>query len=88
MDQNLFSKILQKYLSNKDIRQLKDNLFYYLFFRLIRNFLKGDIKIRAYNSLLFASVKKNKMSNKLLKKGYFAEEEMLQVIEKISSSAK
>lgn len=88
MYQNLFSKILQKYLSNKDIRQLKDNLFYYLFFRLIRNFLKGDIKIRAYNSLLFASVKKNKMSNKLLKKGYFAEEEMLQVIEKISKYKK
>lgn len=88
MDQNFFSKILQKYLSNKDIRQLKDDLFYYLFFRLIRNFLKGDIKIRAYNSLLLASAKKNKMSNKLLKKGYFAEEEMLQIIEKISKYKK
>lgn len=88
MDQNFFSKILQKYLSNKDIRQLKDDLFYYLFFRLIRNFLKGDIKIRAYNSLLLASAEKNKMSNKLLKKGYFAEEEMLQIIEKISKYKK
>jgi FkbM family methyltransferase len=84
MKQNFFSKILQKYLSNKDIRELKNNLFYYLFFRLIRNFLKGDIKIKAYNFFINASVKKNKMSNKLLKKCYFAEEEDLEIIEKIS----
>ena len=58
MKQNFFSKILQKYLSNKDIRKLKNNLFYYLFFRLIRNFLKGDIKIKAYNFFINASVKK------------------------------
>ena len=84
MNQNFFSKILQKYLFNKDIRQLKNNLFYYLFFRLIRTFLKGDIKIKAYDFFINASVKKNKMSNKLLKKCYFAEEEMLEIIEKIS----
>jgi FkbM family methyltransferase len=88
MKQNFFSKILQKYLSNKDIRKLKNNLFYYLFFRLIRNFLKGDIKIKAYNFFINASVKKNKMSNKLLKKCYFAEEEMLEIIEKISKHKK
>ena len=88
MNQNFFSKILQKYLSNKDIRQLKDNSFYYLFFRLIRPFLKGDIKIKAYDFFINASVKKNKMSNKLLKKCYFAEEEMLEVIEKISKHKK
>ena len=88
MKQNFFSKILQKYLSNKDVRKLKGSLFYYLFFRLIRNFLKGDIKIKAYNFFINASVKKNKMSNKLLKKCYFAEEEMLEVIKKISKYKK
>ena len=88
MKQNFFSKILQKYLSNRDIRKLKNNLFYYLFFRLIRNFLKGDIKIKAYNFFINASVNKNKMSNKLLKKCYFAEEEMLEIVEKISKHKK
>jgi FkbM family methyltransferase len=88
MKQNFFSKILQKYLLNKDIRKLKNNLFYYLLFRLVRNFLKGDIKIKVYNFFINASVKKNKMSNKLLKKCYTGEEEMLEAIEKISKYKK
>jgi len=71
MNQNFFSKILQKYLSNKDIREFRNNLFYYLFFRLIRKFLRGDIKIKIFNFFIYASIKKNKMSNKLLKKCYF-----------------
>jgi FkbM family methyltransferase len=88
MKQNFFSKILQKYLFNKDIRKLRNSLFYYLFFRLIRNFLKGDVKIKVYNFFINASVAKNKMSNKLLKKCYTGEEEMLEVIEKISNYKK
>jgi len=88
MNQNFFSKILQKYLSNKDIREFRNNLFYYLFFRLIRKFLRGDIKIKIFNFFIYASIKKNKMSNKLLKKCYFGEKEMLEIVEKISKYKK
>jgi len=56
MNQNFFSKILQKYLSNKDIREFRNNLFYYLFFRLIRKFLRGDIKIKIFNFFICASI--------------------------------
>ena len=86
--QNLFSRCLQKYLSNKDIRNFKGNLFYYLFYRIIRNFLSGNIKIKICNFFINASTNKNNMSSSLLHKCYFGDEKILAAIKKISDHKK
>ncbi len=87
-EQNLFSKVLQKYLFNKDIRSLKGNFFYYIFYRIIRKFLSGNIRIKICNFFISASTNKNNMSNSLLKKCYFGDEEILATIKKISDQRK
>ena len=86
--QNLLSKFLQKYLSNKDIRSFKGNFFYYIFYRIIRKFLSGNIKVKICNFFINASTNKNKMSSSLLHKCYFGDETVLAAIQKISDSKK
>ena len=86
--QNFLSKILQRYISNKDIRDFKGNLFYYIFYRAIRKFLKGNIKVQICNFFINASTNKNNMSNSLLNKCYFGDETILLVIKKISDQKK
>jgi FkbM family methyltransferase len=86
--QNLFSRFLQKYLSNKDIRSFKGNLFYYIFYRTIRKFLSGNIKVKICNFFVNASTNKNNMSNSLLNKCYFGDETILAIIKKISDRKK
>jgi FkbM family methyltransferase len=86
--QNFLSKILQKYISNKDIRDFKGNFFYYIFYRIIRKFLKGNIKVRICNFFIKASTSKNNMSNSLLNKCYFGDETILSAIKKISEQKK
>ena len=86
--QNFLSKILQKYISNKDIRDFKGNFFYYIFYRIIRKFLKGNIKVRICNFFINASTSKNNMSNSLLNKCYFGDETILSAIKKISEQKK
>ena len=86
--QNFLSKVLQKYISNKDIRDFKGNFFYYIFYRIVRKFLKGNIKVRICNFYINASTKKNNMSNGLLNKCYFGDETILLVIKKISDQKK
>jgi FkbM family methyltransferase len=86
--QNLFSKLLQKYLSNKDIRTFKRNFFYYIFYRIIRKFLNGKIKVKICNFFINASTNKNNMSNSLLNKCYFGDEKILEIIKKISDHKK
>ena len=56
--QNFLSKVLQKYISNKDIREFKGNFFYYIFYRIIRKFLKGNIKVLICNFFINASTNK------------------------------
>ena len=82
--QNFLSKVLQKYISNKDIREFKGNLFYYIFYRIIRKFLKGNIKVLICNFFINASTNKKNMSNGLVNKCYFGDETILSVIKKIS----
>lgn len=82
--QNFLSKVLQKFISNKDIREFKGNLFYYIFYRIIRRFLKGNIKVLICNFFINASTNKKNMSNGLLNKCYFGDENILLVIKKIS----
>ena len=82
--QNFLSKILQKYISNKDIREFKGNFFYYIFYRIIRKFLKGNIKVLICNFFINVSTNKKNMSNSLLNKCYFGDENILSAIKKIS----
>jgi FkbM family methyltransferase len=86
--QNFLSKVLQKYISNKDIRKFKGNFFYYTFYRIIRKFLKGNIKVLICNFFINASTNKKNMSNSLLNKCYFGDETILSVIKKTSDQKK
>ena len=86
--QNFLSKILQNYISNKDIREFKGNFFYYIFYRIIRKFLKGNIKVLICNFFINASTNKKNMSNSLLNKCYFGDETILLVIKKTSDQKK
>jgi len=86
--QNFLSKVLKKYISNKDIRDFKGDFFYYIFYRIVRKFLKGNIKVRICNFFINASTNKNNMSNGLLNKCYFGDETILLVIKKISDQKK
>lgn len=86
--QNFLSKLLQIYISNKDIRDFKGNFFYYIFYRAIRKFLKGNIKVQICNFFINASTNKHNMSNGLLNKCYFGDETILSVIKKISDQKK
>jgi len=82
--QNFLSKVFQKYLSNKDIREFKGNFFYYIFYRIIRKFLKGNIKVLICNFFINVSTNKKNMSNSLLNKCYFGDKTILLAIKKIS----
>jgi FkbM family methyltransferase len=82
--QNFLSKVLQKYISNEDIREFKGNFFYYIFYRIIRKFLKGNIKVLIYNFFLNVSTNKKNMSNSLLRKCHFEDEIILSVVKRIS----
>jgi len=86
--QNFLSKIFQNYISNKDIRGFKGNFFYYIFYRIIRKFLKGNIKVLICNFFINASTNKKNMSNGLLNKCYFGDETILSVIKKVSDQKK
>ena len=86
--QNFLSKVLQKYISNKDIREFKGNFFYYIFYRIIRKFLKGNIKVLICNFFIDASTNKKNMSNGLLNKCSFGDETILSVIKRISDQKK
>ena len=86
--QNFLSKVLQKYISNKDIREFKGSFFYYMFYRIIRKFLKGNIKVLICNFFINASTNKKIMSNSLLNKCYFGDETILSAIKKLSDQKK
>ena len=84
----LLTSIFQKYLKNRDIRNFKNNIFYYLFFRIIRNFLVHDIILNIYNFKIYGSIKKNKTSYFLLKKCEFGDYHELKTIKKFSNKNK
>jgi len=88
MYSNFITKFFQKIIKNKDIRNFRKNYFYYLFFRLIRNFLNNCLEVKIYNFKIFASNKKNKISHALLKKCNFDDKSELELISKISKKNK
>ena len=85
---NIFTRIFQLYLEKKDIRKFKNNFFYYLFFRIIRNFLSHDLIVRIYNFKIYGSIQKNKTSYFLLKKCEFGDYHELNTIKKLSKEGK
>ena len=84
----ILTSLFQKFLNDRDIRRFKSNFFYYLLFRLIRNFLAYDLIIKIYNFKIFGSIKKNETSYFLLKKCEFGDYEELQTIKKLSENKK
>ena len=88
MHSNFITKFFQKIIKNKDIRSFEKNYFYYLFFRLIRNFLNNYLEVKIYNFKIFSSNKKNKTSHALLKKCNFDDKSELELISKISKKNK
>ena len=84
----LITSIFQKILKDRDIQSYKNKFFYYLVFRLIRNFLANDLIISIYNFKLFGSIKKNKTSYFLLKKCEFGDYHELNTIKKFSNKNK
>ena len=79
------TKLFQRILINKDIRNYKKSIFYYLFFRIVRNFLSENIIVQIYNFKVFTSNKKTKTSYFLLKKCDFDDHHELEIIKKISN---
>ena len=85
---NFLTSIFQKYLGNKDIRNFKNNFFYYIYFRILRNFLVHDLILNIYNFKVHGSIKKNKTSYFLLKKCEFGDYHELNTIKKFSNKNK
>ncbi len=79
------TSIFQKYLAKVDIRKFKNSTFYYLIFRIVRNFLASDLIVNIYNFKVFGSINKNKTSYFLLKKCEFGDYHELNTIEKFSN---
>lgn len=80
----ILTNIFQIYLQNKDIRKFKKNFFYYVLYRVLRNFLNKYIKVKIYNFFIYCSYKKNKMSHSILRKCEFEDLKELQLIDKVS----
>jgi FkbM family methyltransferase len=88
MHPNFITKLFQKFIKNKDIRTFKKNYYYYVFFRLTRNFLNRYLEVKIYNFKIFVSNKKNITSHSLLKKCNFDDQSELGLIKKISKKNK
>ena len=82
------TSIFQKYLNNKDISTLKNNLFYYFIFRAVRSFLVNDIILNINNFRIYGSINKNKTSYFLLKKCEFGDYHELNIINKFTKKNK
>ena len=81
----IFTFLFQKLLINKDIRSYKKNIFYYILFRIFRNFLEGSIITNIYNFKIYTSTSKNKASHSILKKCDFDDQHEIKIINKISN---
>ena len=84
LNQNLITKLFQKYIAEKDIRNFKGDFFYYIYYRLSRLFFNQPIKIKIKNINLFSNHKKNKASFSLLQKCNFFDVSEINVIKKLN----
>ena len=86
--QNLSTKLFQKFILNKDIRNFKNNFLYYCIFRLVRKILNSKIEIKIYNFKILASNKKNTASHAILRKCDFTDYAEKKLIQEISKNNK
>ena len=84
----LLTKLFQKFIELKDIRSFKKNIFYYIFFRIIRSKLDKKIKVKIYNFLIMANYKKTAMSFSILRKCDFDDHRELKLLDKICNHNK
>ncbi len=85
---NFLTKAFQKYIDNKDIRNFKNKIFYYLFFRIVRKSLNSKIKVKIYNFEILASNSNTKQSHTILRKCDFEDLQELKLIDAISKKNK
>ena len=81
---NLATNFFQKYIEEKDIRRFKNNIFYYLYYRISRLFFNTPLKVKIYNFNLLSSNKKNNTSYSLLQKCNFFDIAEIEAIKKIN----
>ncbi len=80
--------LFKKLLEEKDIRNYKKSIIYYLLFRFVRKKLTHDLKVKIFNFYIFASYKKNKQSYSILRKCDFEDQKELKFIKEISLEKK
>ncbi len=82
------TSIFQRYLEKNDIRKFRDSFFYYIVFRVIKNFLINDLILKIYDFKVYGSINKNKTSYFLLKKCDFDDNHELNTIKRFSKKKK
>ena len=83
-NQNLATKIFQNYINNRDIRFFKRNIFYYLFYRALRQFFNKPLIVKIYDFYLFSDNKKTKASYSILQKCDFFDKAEINFIKEVS----
>ena len=86
-NQNLATKIFQNYINNRDIRFFKRNIFYYLFYRAVRQFFNKPLIVKIYDFYLFSDNKKTKASYSILQKCDFFDKAEINFIKEVSKKS-
>ena len=86
-NQNLATKIFQNYINNRDIRFFKRNIFYYLFYRALRQFFNKPLIVKIYDFYLFSDNKKTKASYSILQKCDFFDKAEINFIKEVSKKS-
>jgi FkbM family methyltransferase len=85
---NFFTKLFQGYIEDKDIRVFKNNIIYYILFRLVRKFLNKNLVVKIYNFKILASNEKNNASHALIRRCGFDDQVELKLLNKLSNENK
>ena len=86
-NQNLATKIFQNYINNRDIRFFKRNIFYYFFYRALRQFFNKPLIVKIYDFYLFSDNKKTKASYSILQKCDFFDKAEINFIKEVSKKS-
>ncbi len=86
-NQNLATKIFQNYINNRDIRFFKRSIFYYLFYRTLRQFFNKPLIVKIYDFYLFSDNKKTKASYSILQKCDFFDKAEINFIKEVSKKS-
>ena len=86
-NQNLATKIFQNYINNRDIRFFKRSIFYYFFYRALRQFFNKPLIVKIYDFYLFSDNKKTKASYSILQKCDFFDKAEINFIKEVSKKS-